>query len=108
MITPINSQSSMIEMMNQMQRVASETEIEPSRIDSQNLGLTEDFQNVIQAVNHDQNVSSQMMQAVDTGKSDDVVGAMIASQKADLSFSMLVQVRNRVMEGFDDIMRMSL
>ena len=37
-----------------------------------------------------------------------VIGAMVASQKAGLSFSMLLQVRNKVMSGIDDVMRMSL
>jgi flagellar hook-basal body complex protein FliE len=36
------------------------------------------------------------------------VGAMVASQKAGLSFSALMQVRNKLMTGFDDIMRMPL
>jgi flagellar hook-basal body complex protein FliE len=33
---------------------------------------------------------------------------MEASQKAGLSFSSLMQVRNKLMTGFDDIMRMPL
>jgi flagellar hook-basal body complex protein FliE len=48
------------------------------------------------------------MTAVDTGQSDDVVGAMVAGQKASLSFSMLMEVRNKVLNGIDDVMRMSL
>ncbi len=38
----------------------------------------------------------------------ELVGAMVASQKAGLSFSALMQVRNKLMTGFDDIMRMPL
>jgi len=49
-----------------------------------------------------------MVKAVDTGESEDVVGAMIASQKAGLSFSMLMEMRNKVLNGIDDVMRMSL
>ena len=33
---------------------------------------------------------------------------MIASQKAGLSFSMLMEMRNKVLNGIDDVMRMSL
>ena len=46
--------------------------------------------------------------AVDTGKSDDLAGAMIASQQASLSFSALVQVRNKIATGFNDLMSMSI
>ncbi|MGF1757537.1 flagellar hook-basal body complex protein FliE [Photobacterium sagamiensis] len=50
--------------------------------------------------------ASALMTAVDTGKSDDLVGAMVANQKASLSFSALVQVRNKLLTAYDDVMRM--
>lgn len=50
--------------------------------------------------------ASAKMTAVDLGKSDDLVGAMVASQTASLSFSAMVQVRNKVLSAYDDIMRM--
>ena len=46
------------------------------------------------------------MAAVDSGRSDDLVGAMLASQEANLSFSMLMQVRNKVVEAYKTIMNM--
>lgn len=46
------------------------------------------------------------MTAVDMGKSDDLVGAMIAGQKASLSFAAMVQVRNNLMSAYDDVMKM--
>jgi flagellar hook-basal body complex protein FliE len=58
-------------------------------------------------VNTEQNRAGELMAAVDTGQSDDLVGAMVASQKAGLSFSALMQVRNKLMSGFDEIMRLS-
>ncbi|MGG7387346.1 flagellar hook-basal body complex protein FliE, partial [Escherichia coli] len=38
----------------------------------------------------------------------DLAGAMIASQQASLSFSALVQVRNKIATGFNDLMSMSI
>ena len=52
--------------------------------------------------------TEQQQTAVDTGKSDDLAGAMIASQQASLSFSALVQVRNKIATGFNDLMSMSI
>ncbi|WP_165462473.1 flagellar hook-basal body complex protein FliE [Atlantibacter sp.] len=46
--------------------------------------------------------------AVDMGQSDDLAGAMLASQQASLSFSALVQVRNKLATGFNDLMSMSI
>lgn len=47
-------------------------------------------------------------EAVDSGRSDDLVGAMLASQEANLSFSMLMQVRNKVMGAFDELIKLQL
>lgn len=50
--------------------------------------------------------ASEKVTAVDLGKSDDLVGAMVASQTASLSFAAMVQVRNKLLTAYDDIMRM--
>jgi flagellar hook-basal body complex protein FliE len=52
--------------------------------------------------------AGQLMADVDAGKSDDLVGAMLASQEAGLSFSMLMQVRNKVMGGLDELIKLPL
>ena len=70
------------------------------------------FDHVMQgALNHVdqfQQVAEQKQTAIEMGKSDDLAGAMIASQQASLSFSALVQVRNKVASGFNDLMSMSV
>jgi len=43
-----------------------------------------------------------------TGASGDIHGTMIALAKADLSFRLMLQVRNRALEAYQDIMRMNL
>jgi flagellar hook-basal body complex protein FliE len=50
--------------------------------------------------------AADKMNAVDSGKSDDLVGAMLASQQADLSFSLLLQVRNKVMGAVDELLKL--
>ncbi|MBB1268375.1 flagellar hook-basal body complex protein FliE [Shewanella sp. SR44-3] len=60
----------------------------------------------VASVNEAQNHSSNLMKAVDSGKSDDLVGAMVASQKASLSFSAMIQIRNRLVQAFDDVIKM--
>ncbi|MCE9686243.1 MULTISPECIES: flagellar hook-basal body complex protein FliE [Shewanella] len=68
--------------------------------------FTELIKHKIAEINQDQNHSSMLMRAVDSGKSDDLVGAMVASQKASLSFSTMIQIRNRLVQAFDDVMKM--
>jgi len=43
-----------------------------------------------------------------TGKSDDIHTMMIAGQKAELALQFTLQVRNKIMDAYNEIMRMSL
>ncbi|CZF86025.1 flagellar hook-basal body complex protein FliE [Grimontia marina] len=73
---------------------------------NQPLSFSQAVTNVLDLVNQHQSVASQKMTAVELGQSDDLVGAMVASQKASLSFNALMQVRNKVVTSFEDIMKM--
>ena len=43
-----------------------------------------------------------------TGKSEDVHATMIAMQKADVSFRLLMAVRNKLLDAYDEVMRMQV
>ncbi|WP_411676477.1 flagellar hook-basal body complex protein FliE [Caproicibacter sp.] len=43
-----------------------------------------------------------------TGQSDNLHDVVIASQKASLSVDLLVQMRNKVLDSYNEIMRMSV
>jgi flagellar hook-basal body complex protein FliE len=62
----------------------------------------------IHGVDDQQRAADEKMQAVDSGNSDDLVGAMLASQTASLSFSMLMQMRNKVAGAMDELIKLSL
>ena len=70
--------------------------------------FAQSMQNAIDKVNGQDVAAGQKMADVDAGKSDDLVGAMLASQEAGLSFSMLMQVRNKVMGGLDELIKLPL
>lgn len=57
-------------------------------------------------VNQQDHLAAERMNDVDSGKSDDLVGAMLSSQQASLSFSMLMQVRNKVMGAVDELLKL--
>lgn len=42
-----------------------------------------------------------------TGNGQDVHAAMIAAQKADLSFQLMMQVRNKIVSAYQEISRMN-
>lgn len=99
-------QSDILAQFSQLATIADE----PSAIASNPTGgdLSSSFANALASVNQQQNDAAAQMQAIELGTSDDLTGTMLNSQKASLSFSTLVQVRNKVLSGFDDIMTMSL
>lgn len=71
-------------------------------------GFLQVFEGAVMSVDARTQASSARMQAVDAGQSDDLVGAMLASQEASLSFSMLMQVRNKVMGAVDEIVKLQV
>lgn len=107
-IEPVTSQATLLnalqDMRSQAVAPASNTGFDEARTDKVN--FTEVMSSALNAIDQQQHKSASLQAAVETGKSDDLVGAMVASQKAGLSFSALVQVRNRLVSGFDEIMRM--
>lgn len=68
--------------------------------------FAQSMKDAIAGVDQEQRVASDKMAAVDSGKSDDLVGAMLSSQQASLSFSMLMQVRNKVMGAVDELLKL--
>ncbi|MDD0974567.1 flagellar hook-basal body complex protein FliE [Pseudomonas fontis] len=61
----------------------------------------------VNKVNDTQQASSQLATAFEVGKSGvDLTDVMIASQKASVSFQALTQVRNKLVQAYQDIMQM--
>lgn len=63
---------------------------------------------VLDTVDKYQAHASDKITAVELGKSDDLLGATVASQKAQLSFNALMQVRNKMVSNFQDIIKMPI
>lgn len=78
------------------------TEISTTRSDFGNL-----LKNAVDNVNALQQESSNLRTAVELGNPNvSLAQAMIASQKASLAFEATVQVRNKVVEAYKEIMSM--
>ncbi len=61
----------------------------------------------VNKVNETQQASSQLAEAFEIGKSGvDITDVMIASQKAGVSFQAITQVRNKLVQAYQDIMQM--
>jgi flagellar hook-basal body complex protein FliE len=61
----------------------------------------------VNKVNETQQASGQLAEAFEIGKSGvDITDVMIASQKASVSFQAVTQVRNKLVQAYQDIMQM--
>lgn len=71
-------------------------------------GFADSLMQAISSVNEKDRLAAERMEAVEKGSSDDLVGAMLSSQDASLSFSMLMQVRNKVVGAVDELIKLQL
>jgi flagellar hook-basal body complex protein FliE len=60
----------------------------------------------INEVNEMQKKSDSMSMDLASGKSENLHETMIASTQAELSFNLMVQIRNRALEAYQEVMRM--
>ena len=59
-------------------------------------------------VNQLQNEADQAIDALATGQNTDIHNTMIAMEKADVAFRLLMQIRNKVITAYETIMRMQV
>ncbi|MFH1624722.1 MAG: flagellar hook-basal body complex protein FliE [Pseudomonadota bacterium] len=62
----------------------------------------------IEKVNKLQNEADQAITELAVGKTKSIHKTMIALEKADMSFQMMMQVRNKIVEAYEEIMRMQV
>ena len=99
-----------LRIQSEAQQIAASAQI--AGPDAASAASPANFSDAMQAALHSVNAqdvdAGQRMAAVESGESDDLVGAMVASQEASLSFSMLMQVRNKVAGALDELIKLPL
>ncbi len=66
------------------------------------------LRDAITTTNDLQKQSNLEIQKLMAGETQDLHETMIAVQKADLSFQMMMQVRNKLLQAYQEIMRMQI
>lgn len=71
-----------------------------------------DFQNALQAavgqVENSRAVADGAIQKFISGQDQELHSTILATQNAELQFEMLIQVRNKVVSAYEEIMKMQL
>ncbi|MCP3891437.1 MAG: flagellar hook-basal body complex protein FliE [Desulfobulbaceae bacterium] len=66
------------------------------------------FQSMVGEVNESQLDGDQAIQNLQSGKAKHLHEVMIAVEEADVSLRMLVQMRNKALTAYEEIMRMQI
>ena len=66
------------------------------------------LQNSISRVNTEQKAAHGMAQSFEAGETTNIEEVMISLQKASLSFQEMVQVRNKLVAAYNEIMNMTV
>ena len=69
-------------------------------------GFSDSLKEALQEVNELQTQSTTVIEKALDGEMTDVHSAMLALQKADLSFQLMLQVRNKLVQAYRDVMRL--
>lgn len=62
----------------------------------------------VNSVNTMQKTADVKAQELAVGKSKDIADVMITAEKADIALKLMVQVRNKIIEAYQDIMKMQV
>jgi len=107
-IVPISSMSS----------ISSINSLKPAGIDKSSqiggadqtaaIGFKDVFSQAVGNVEQTENVVSQDAYNLSVGKTDDLHTMMIDAAKADLALQTMVQLRNKMIEAYTEVMRINL
>jgi len=97
-------------VLAQMRAVASEVRAQPpAAAEAGGANFADVLRQAVTSVNQQQATATEMARQFETGTGDaSVAEVMIAMQKASLSFQAMTEVRNRLVDAYQQIMNMPI
>lgn len=71
-------------------------------------GFAETLRGALDGVNASQSRASQLTDAYERGETTDIAKVMLARQESGVAFEATLQVRNKLLSAYQDIMRMGV
>jgi flagellar hook-basal body complex protein FliE len=101
----LQMRSSILGQNNALQRVAGRgTDTGSSSPDA--VDFTSTMSRALKAVNQQQAKATELTETYERGETNDIVSVMVERQKASLGFEATLQVRNKLLSAYRDIMNM--
>tara|TARA_B110000305_G_scaffold26241_1_gene23979 strand:+ start:1261 stop:1782 length:522 start_codon:yes stop_codon:yes gene_type:complete len=69
-------------------------------------GFADMFEGLVRGVDAKAKVGAQKKRDILLGKSDNVADAMVAMQEAGVAFNLMLEVRNKLVESYKELLRM--
>lgn len=76
--------------------------------DSTQKSFADTLNEAIGSVNSLQKDSDKAIQNLATGRTDDIASVMIASEKADIALKLMISVRNKIIDAYQEVMKMQV
>lgn len=70
--------------------------------------FVETLKDAVQSVNQLQQTADKKMEDLATGKAKSIPDVMIAAEQADIALRLMVQVRNKVIDAYQEVMKMQV
>ena len=105
------SEMNINQVLAQMRTMSIEASSEPESAEAieGGSGFSDILKDSINSVNEIQKTSGQLSKAFEMGDQDvSLAEVMIASQKASVSFQAMLQVRNKLVDAYKDVMNMPM
>ena len=77
-----------------------------SQINKNQPEFVDTLKETLQQAQQIQNEADQKVTALVTGQGGDIQSAMVAVEKANLSFDMVIEVRNKIVQAYQDVYNM--
>lgn len=80
----------------------------PSTVSEPGKSFADTLKEAVSSVNELSKSSDKASQDLATGRTDNVAEVMLAAEKADIALRVMVQVRNKIIDAYNEIMKMQV
>ncbi len=80
----------------------------PSGISEPGKSFADTLKEAVASVNDLSKASDKAAQDLATGRTDNIAEVMMAAEKSDVALKVMVQVRNKIIDAYNEIMKMQV
>jgi flagellar hook-basal body complex protein FliE len=102
----LQMRSTILSQNGALQRAAGRDDAGSIALGGEDASFGKTMIDALKSVNNQQAKASELSSAYERGDTNDIVGVMVERQKASLGFEATLQVRNKLLSAYRDIMNM--